>query len=49
MKGEKHMRNVVIAAAARTPFDKFGGPMRSESTVDLGAIVVSNVIERAGV
>ncbi len=49
MKGEKHMRNVVIAAAARTPFDKFGGPMRSESTVDLGAFVVSNVIERAGV
>lgn len=43
------MKNVVIAAACRTPFDKFGGVMRSETTVDLGAFVVSKAIERAGI
>lgn len=43
------MEKVVIASAARTPFDKFGGPMRSESTVDLGSYVVKNVLERADV
>ena len=42
-------RNVVIASAARTPFDKFGGPMRSETTVQLGKVVVEEVIKRAGV
>lgn len=43
------MNNVVIAAACRTPFDKFGGEMKGETTVDLGAFVVSHVIERAGI
>jgi acetyl-CoA C-acetyltransferase len=43
------MEKVVIVSAARTPFDKFGGSMRGESTVDLGSFIVKNVLERAGV
>lgn len=43
------MEKVVIVAAARTPFDKFGGPMRGETTVALGSFVVKNVLERASV
>ena len=41
--------NVVIVSGVRTPFDKFGGPMRSESTVTLGAFVVKEAIRRAGI
>lgn len=43
------MEKVVIVAAARTPFDKFGGLMRGETTVALGSFVVKNVLERASV
>lgn len=43
------MEKVVIASAVRTAFDKFGGPMRSESTVKLGAHVVKEVLRRANV
>ncbi|MEG2203995.1 MAG: thiolase family protein [Oscillospiraceae bacterium] len=42
-------RNVVIVDGLRTPFDKFGGPMRAETTVQMGAFVVKNLMERAGV
>lgn len=44
------MKNeVAIIAAARTPFDKFGGPMRDMSTVDLGSLVIKEAVNRAGV
>ena len=43
------MEKVVIVSAARTPFDKFGGVMRSENTVKLGSFIVKEVMERAGV
>jgi len=43
------MERVFIVSAARTAFDKFGGPMRSESTVKLGAHVVKEVLSRAKV
>ena len=43
------MEKAVIVSAARTPFDKFGGPMKGETTVALGSFVVKNIIERAGV
>lgn len=42
-------REVVIASSVRTPFDKFGGPMRDMSTVDLGSMVIKEALQRAGV
>ena len=41
------MEKVIIASAVRTPFDKFGGLMRSETTVQLGSTVVKEIIKRA--
>ncbi len=43
------MRNVVIVSAARTPVGSFGGSLASISAVQLGQIVISEVIRRAGV
>jgi len=40
---------VVIVSGVRTPFDKFGGPMRNMNTVELGSIVIKEAINRAGV
>lgn len=42
-------REVVIVSGVRTPFDKFGGPMRDMTTVELGGIVIKEAAERAGV
>lgn len=42
-------RKVVIIGAARTPFDKFGGIMRDISTVEMGAMVYTAAIKRAGI
>jgi len=42
-------REAVIVAAARTPFGKLGGALSSVSAVDLGARVISEVVERGGV
>jgi acetyl-CoA C-acetyltransferase len=43
------MKNeVAIVAAVRTPFDKFGGPMKDMSTVELGALVIKEAVARAG-
>ena len=43
------MRNVVIASAARTPIGSFGGSLASVSPIQLGQLVISEVIRRAGV
>lgn len=43
------MNDVVIVSAVRTPFDKFGGPMKDMNTVELGSIVIKEIVERAGV
>lgn len=43
------MRNVVIASAARTPIGSFCGSLASVSAVQLGQLVISEVIRRAGV
>ena len=43
------MEKVVIVSAVRTPFDKFGGPMKGENTVALGSFVVKEAMERAAV
>lgn len=39
-------KNVVIVSSARTPFDKFGGAMRSISSIELSRIVLENVVDR---
>ncbi len=43
------MENVVIVSAARTPIGSFQGALSSISAVDLGAIVLSDVMKRADV
>ncbi|MDB5076290.1 MAG: acetyl-CoA acetyltransferase [Chloroflexi bacterium] len=42
------LQDVVIVAAARTPFGKFGGVLSPLSAVDLGAIAVREAISRIG-
>ena len=42
------MRDAVVVAAVRTPFGKFGGGLASLRAVDLGAIVIREVLERSG-
>lgn len=42
------MTEVVIVAAVRTPIGSFGGSLKDISAVDLGSLVIKNVIERAG-
>jgi acetyl-CoA C-acetyltransferase len=43
------MRDAVIIAATRTPIGKFQGSLTLFSAVDLGSIVVREVVKRAGV
>jgi acetyl-CoA C-acetyltransferase len=42
-------QDIAIVAAARTPFGKFGGSLRDFTLPELGGIVVSEVIKRAGI
>ena len=41
------MREVVIASAVRTPIGKFGGTLSTISAVELGEIVIREVLARA--
>ncbi|WP_026674540.1 acetyl-CoA C-acetyltransferase [Alkalihalobacterium bogoriense] len=41
--------DVVIVSAVRTPIGNFGGMLKSVSAVQLGAIVIKEVLNRAGV
>jgi acetyl-CoA C-acetyltransferase len=41
------MKDIVIAAATRTPIGKFGGSLARHSAVDLGAIVIGELLRRA--
>lgn len=43
------MREVVIVGAVRTPIGSFNGALASFSAVELGAIVIKEVIERTGI
>ncbi|MBE6054177.1 MAG: acetyl-CoA C-acetyltransferase [Clostridium sartagoforme] len=43
------MREVVIASAVRTPVGAFGGALKDVSAADLGALVVKEALNRAGV
>lgn len=42
-------RDVVIVSAVRTPFSKFGGMLRDFPSIQLGAMVMKEVLERVGV
>lgn len=41
------MNEVVVVSAVRTPFSKFGGTLKDFNTVDLGSMVVKEVVKRA--
>lgn len=41
------MKEIVIAAVARTPFGKFGGGLKSLSATDLGGLAIKEALERA--
>lgn len=43
------MREVVIAAAARTPIGSYGGALKDTAAVTLGATAVKEAIKRAGI
>src|SRR5829696_478048 len=43
------MSNAVILSACRTPIGSFGGALKDLSAADLGAIVISEAIARAGI
>ncbi len=43
------MKDVVIVSAVRTPVGSFGGILSSVLATDLGAIVISEAIKRAGI
>ncbi len=43
------MREVVIASAVRTAVGNFGGSLKNVSAVDLGALVIKEAINRAGI
>jgi len=43
------MQNVVIASGARTPIGRYGGSLREVPVHELGALVLSAAVERAGV
>jgi len=42
------MTEVVVVAARRTPFGRFGGALASLSAVELGAVVIRGVLEQTG-
>lgn len=43
------MREVVIVSAARTPIGSFGGALKDQAAVTLGAVAVKEAIKRAGI
>jgi acetyl-CoA C-acetyltransferase len=42
------MRDVVLVAAARTPFGKLGGGLSGMAATDLGAVAIRTVLDRTG-
>ena len=43
------MREVVIASAVRTAIGTFGGALKDVPAADLGAIVIKEAVNRAGI
>jgi len=49
-EGEAMEKNdVVVVSAVRTPFGKFGGTLKDVPSIDLGAMVIREVLQRAKV
>ncbi len=48
IKQEERMKDVVIVDAVRTPVGSFGGSLANVPVVDLGSLVVSELIKRTG-
>ena len=49
-KGDRQiMKEVVIVSAARTPFGKFGGGLKTLQASDLGGLVVKEALKRANI
>lgn len=46
---EKNANDIVIVSGARTPVAKFGGSLKGMSAIDMGALVVSEAVKRAGI
>ena len=43
------MNNVVVVSAVRTPFGKFGGTLKDIPSIELGAMVIREVLQRVNV
>ena len=43
------MRDVVIVSAARTPFGKLGGTLKSLKATDIGGLAIKEALSRAGI
>lgn len=43
------MKEVVIVSAARTPFGKFGGGLKSLKATELGGLAIAEALKRAGI
>ena len=43
------MKEIVIVSAARTPFGKFGGGLKTLKASDLGGLAISEALNRAGI
>ena len=48
-RSSQHMREVVIASAARTPIGSFGGTLKNTPAVTLGKTAVEEAVKRAGI
>ncbi|RMD59758.1 MAG: thiolase family protein [Nitrospirae bacterium] len=42
------MREVVVVSGVRTPIGEFGGSLKDVSAIDLGALVIKNVLKKVG-
>jgi acetyl-CoA C-acetyltransferase len=49
MRGRQYMEKVVIIGAVRTPIGRYMGALRDVPAYDLGTLVLSEVVKRAGV
>lgn len=43
------MEDIVVVSAARTPFGKFGGGLKSLKATDLGGLAIKEALRRAGI
>lgn len=49
MEKEKTMKEVVVVSGVRLPVGSFGGSLKNISAIDMGAMVVKEAVNRAGI